>query len=80
MSWFSILDIDECATDYSHNCHTNASCANSAGSFNCTCINGFTGNGTFCEGITYIHFIHPISLQKHHTKQFGLSTLSLLTL
>ena len=41
------LDIDECAMN-THNCdETLAGCSNTpAGSFTCTCIAGYTGNGT----------------------------------
>ena len=40
-------DFDECS---SSPCHTNASCQNSVGSYVCECIDGFTGNGSVCEG------------------------------
>ena len=42
-------DIDEC-TDGTHNCDSNATCANTVGSFTCTCNAGYTGNGTICTG------------------------------
>ena len=41
-------DIDECAIGTGM-CGTNASCTNTAGSYNCTCNNGFTGNGFNCS-------------------------------
>ena len=50
MSCFFLLDIDECLTNTTHNCHTYANCTNNNGSFSCTCMNGFTGDGTFCKG------------------------------
>jgi formylglycine-generating enzyme required for sulfatase activity len=40
-------DIDECAKGTS-NCDVNATCANTAGSFTCTCKSGYSGNGTTC--------------------------------
>ncbi len=42
-------DIDECSADPSP-CDENADCTNSDGSYSCTCKQGFTGNGTACEG------------------------------
>ena len=43
-------DIDECSADSSP-CDENAECTNSDGSYSCTCKQGFTGNGTDCDGI-----------------------------
>ena len=45
-----LLDIDECSID-PRPCDENADCANSDGSYSCTCKQGFTGNGTICEGM-----------------------------
>ena len=44
-----VVDIDECTTN-THNCDPDASCINTDGSFNCTCNQGFSGNGTTCSG------------------------------
>ena len=46
---FSIvfLDQNECNQ---RPCHSNATCTNVPGSFNCSCLDGFSGNGTFCQG------------------------------
>ncbi|RDD42651.1 Fibrillin-1 [Trichoplax sp. H2] len=44
------LDINECNTR-THNCHVNASCHDTQGSFRCNCNDGFHGNGTSCEDI-----------------------------
>ena len=43
------LDIDECFS-YIDNCHNNSDCINTDGSFLCTCGNGYSGNGTVCQG------------------------------
>ena len=43
-----LSSVDECSEDL-HNCHSNASCSNIGGSFNCSCLPGYQGNGTFCE-------------------------------
>ena len=40
------LDINECSN--SNSCHSNATCKNSDGSYTCTCMSGYSGNGTHC--------------------------------
>ena len=40
-------DVDECFVE-SHGCHGNASCANTEGSYTCTCNRTFTGDGENC--------------------------------
>ena len=42
-------DIDECA-EGTHSCSPNAQCDNTDGSFTCTCLPGFSGDGFTCEG------------------------------
>lgn len=53
------LDIDECHVDglalghedkFSHNCHADANCTNTKGSFYCTCLIGYSGDGVTCLG------------------------------
>ena len=41
-------DIDECERDNTTNCHENAQCTNTEGSFNCSCNPGYTGDGVNC--------------------------------
>ena len=43
------LDIDECQKNI-HDCHLNATCQNTNGSFMCTCLFGFNGDGRNCKG------------------------------
>ena len=43
-------DINECATNQ-NNCHADATCLNTPGSFQCECASGYEGNGLFCFDI-----------------------------
>ena len=43
-------DVDECS-DGTHNCHEFANCGNFPGSFECSCKDGTTGDGTACEQV-----------------------------
>ena len=47
---FVPLDIDECL-NRSHACDVTANCTNTDGSHNCTCKEGYTGDGQSCQGI-----------------------------
>ena len=47
---FVLIDIDECL-NRSHACDVNANCTNTDGSYNCTCKEGYTGDGESCQGI-----------------------------
>ena len=60
-----VSDIDECSSDtlsvshinYTNDCHDDANCTNTKGSYYCTCLNGFSGNGVSCIGkIIGFHF------------------------
>ncbi|XP_068736926.1 uncharacterized protein [Montipora capricornis] len=42
-------DINECSSE--NECHVNATCANSKGSYNCTCKEGYEGDGRNCSDI-----------------------------
>ena len=42
-------DNNEC-TDGTNNCHANATCTNTDGSFTCACNTGYSGNGLTCTG------------------------------
>ena len=47
--FFNSQDLDECA-DGTQNCDVNAERNNTMASYNCTCKDGFRGNGTKCIG------------------------------
>ena len=60
----SYTDLDECSSDPSP-CDVSADCTNSDGSYSCKCKQGFTGNGTICDGMFVCLFfsnIQPIVL------------------
>ena len=45
------IDINECEMEID-NCHENATCNNTFGSFECTCNAGFDGDGVNCTSKT----------------------------
>ena len=47
--FFAFVDINECNIG-SHVCDVNANCTNTNGSHNCTCKEGYTGDGQSCSG------------------------------
>ena len=46
--WYS--DLDECANDSLNDCHDNATCSDTEGSYTCMCKDGYTGDGNVCAG------------------------------
>ena len=55
---YFFVDINECVRDQisdeyqhlEHNCHVDANCTNTKGSFYCNCLKGFSGDGVTCVG------------------------------
>lgn len=45
-----VSDIIDCTPD-DYPCHNNATCKDVPGSYDCQCSEGFTGNGTHCDGM-----------------------------
>ena len=56
-------DIDECDDDDSNDCNSNAMCINTEGSYQCQCSDGYTGDGTQCEG-TLVVFVYIGGIKK----------------
>lgn len=52
-------DVNECDDDDSNDCNSNAMCINTEGSYQCQCNDGYTGDGTQCEG-TLIMYVHKV--------------------
>lgn len=48
-------DFNECDDTETHNCHKDATCHNTDGSFECKCKDGYQGDGTTTCGKT--HFL-----------------------
>ena len=49
-NWFIFYtDVNEC-TDVQHTCDLHANCTNTDGSYTCTCIDGYNGDGNICFG------------------------------
>ena len=48
-------DIDECVEEISQ-CHDNATCTNTVGSYNCICEYGYTGDGLNCTSKIQYNF------------------------
>ena len=52
-------DFDECSLELKP-CDENADCRNTNGSYTCTCKEGYSGDGTICEGnITRLKELSP---------------------
>ena len=50
VSNFIFVDVDECYKNLDNCASNTARCINTEGSFLCRCNDGYSGNGTVCEG------------------------------
>lgn len=50
---FSIVDVDECKSSETNECGLNALCNNTEGSYICSCVSGYQGDGRNCKGEYY---------------------------
>ena len=62
-----IVDVDECDDD-THNCHSEATCTNTVGSFTCSCNEGYTGDGILCEGNEISKYLSTMQVSVNLTK------------
>ena len=62
-----LTDIDECDGDTLNACSPNATCANTNGSYTCTCDTGYTGDGFSCSGMYQCVIVANLSRGKNGT-------------
>ena len=62
-----IVDVDECDDGY-HNCHSEATCTNTVGSFTCSCKKGYTGDGILCEGNEILKYLSTMQVNVNLTE------------
>ena len=73
-------DVDECQKN-THDCHLNATCRNTNGSFVCTCLFGFNGDGRNCTGNCLVMTLRNVSLREFvcfYTPRIVIESLSFL--
>ena len=58
---FFVPDIDECADSNQNNCSANANCTDNFGNYECTCLEGYTGDGFMCEDVDECSYASPCS-------------------
>ena len=51
------IDIDECLFGLLNDCDDNAICTNFIGSYECNCVDGYSGDGKQCNGMIQNTFV-----------------------
>ena len=54
------VDVNEC-DEGTDECHSNATCSNTVGSYDCTCVLGYSGDGFNCTSMLTKIFIPSIT-------------------
>lgn len=59
----SFADVNECADNVTNECDHNAAlCTNNEGSYDCSCLSGYVGDGKNCSGtLTFFIETQPIT-------------------
>ena len=48
LTFYYVVDIDECVQSDDHPCHSSAVCENTIGSYTCACSDGYAQSGSEC--------------------------------
>ena len=59
-------DVDECTIPEASNCHQDANCINTRGSYVCRCKEGFLGDGKWCEGT--LKYVGVVTERTYHLR------------
>ena len=54
------VDVNEC-DEGTAECHSNATCSNTVGSYDCTCVLGYSGDGFNCTSMLTETFMPSIT-------------------
>jgi len=68
-----VIDVNECANN-NGNCHSQANCKNTPGTFTCTCLDGYSGDGITCSGKEWTIVLYFTLLRKFYRRIRTLAT------
>ena len=60
------VDVNEC-DEGTDECHSNATCSNTVGSYDCTCVLGYSGDGFNCTSMLTKIFMPSITNDLYNT-------------